>query len=98
MQFNPESPVNQLCAQGMQLECEAQPVKAAALFRQAWELAVTPVEKFTAAHYVARHQINVSAKLRWDETALNCALEADAPDIHQVYPSLYLTSLNAMKN
>lgn len=90
MQFDPENPVNKLCARGMLLEGEAKPNEAAALFFQAWEKATSPVEKFTAAHYVARHQNSVSDKLRWDQTALQYALEADEPEIYHVYPSLYL--------
>jgi len=90
MQFDPENPVNKLCAQGMMLEGEARPAEAAELFGQAWEKASNPIEKFTAAHYVARHQKSVADKLRWDEAALQYALQADDPEIQHVYPSLYL--------
>ncbi len=90
MQFDPENPVNKLCAQGMMLEGEAKPTEAAALFAQAWAIAANPVEKFTAAHYVARHQNSIADKLHWDEIALQNALEMHNPEIKQVYPSLYL--------
>jgi tetratricopeptide (TPR) repeat protein len=90
MQFDPDNPINKLCGQGMMLEGEGKVAEAAALFRQAWEEAINPMEKFTAAHYVARHQNNVTDKLRWDKTALNLALEVDHPEIKHVYPSLYL--------
>lgn len=90
MHFDPENPINKLCAQGMLLEGKARPAEAAALFAQAWELAADPVEKFTAAHYVARHQNSVAGKLHWDELALQYALEADQPEVQHIYPSLYL--------
>ena len=90
MQFDPENPVNKLCAEGMLLEGEAKPAEAAMLFRQAWEIAANATEKFTAAHYVARQQASVADKLHWDETALKFAQAANDPEIAHVYPSLYL--------
>lgn len=90
MQFDPENHVNKLCAQGMLLEGEGKPDEAAALFHQAWDEATNATEKFTAAHYIARHQQDVADKLKWDETALNLALEIEGTEIKAVYPSLYL--------
>lgn len=85
MRFDPENPVNQLCAQGMM---EVEPETARVLFQQAWDQARSDAEKFTAAHYLARQQPTIADKLRWDELALEYALRvADAPE---VYPSLYL--------
>jgi tetratricopeptide (TPR) repeat protein len=90
MLFDPQNPVNKLCAQGMQLEGEAKPEEAAKLFRQAWNEATNTAEKFVAAHYVARHQNTIADKLKWDETALTFALVLDSPEISGVFPSLYL--------
>lgn len=90
MQFDPENQINKLCAHGMQLEGEGDQEGAARLFRQAWDEAATPMEKFTVAHYVARHQPTVADKLKWDETALSLALGIDDTAIKSVYPSLYL--------
>ena len=90
MQFDTTNPVIQLCAQGMQLEGEGKPAEAAALFMQAWNEAITPTEKFTAAHYVARHQPTVSDKLHWDEVCLSAALTIEGEEIKATYPSLYL--------
>ena len=90
MLFDPQNPINQLCAQGMLLEGEAKPDEAAKLFMKAWDEATNTAEKFIAAHYVARHQDNVADKLKWDETALTLALELDSPEINGVFPSLYL--------
>lgn len=90
MLFDPQNPINQLCAQGMQFEGEGKPEEASKLFRQAWNEATNTTEKFIAAHYVARHQSTVADKLKWDETALNLALELDNPQLDVVFPSLYL--------
>lgn len=90
MQFDPENNIVKLCACGMQSEGEGKPAEAAALFQQAWAEAATAVEKFIAAHYIARQQTNVTDKLKWDETALAHALQVDNKEIKSVYPSLYL--------
>jgi len=90
MLFDPQNSINQLCAQGMQLEGEAKPEEAAKLFRQAWDEAMNTAEKFIAAHYVARQQNNVSDKLKWDEIALKLSFEIDSPELNAVFPSLYL--------
>jgi len=90
MLFDQQNPINQLCAQGMQLEGEAKPEEAAKLFIQAWNEATNTAEKFIAAHYVARHQNTVADKLKWDEIALDLALELDNPEVKGAFPSLYL--------
>lgn len=74
----------------MQLEGEGQPAEAAKLFYQAWNEASNEKEKFTAAHYVARHQNSIADKLEWDLIALQFALAIDSPEIKSVFPSLYL--------
>ncbi|WCT11422.1 hypothetical protein [Mucilaginibacter jinjuensis] len=90
MLFDPENPINKLCAEGMMAEGEADPEKAANLFQQAWHEATEAVEKLTAAHYLARHQNNVADKLKWDEIALSFALSISGEEIKSVFPSLYL--------
>jgi tetratricopeptide (TPR) repeat protein len=90
MLFDPENPINKLCAEGMMAEGEADPEKAAKLFQQAWNEATDAVEKLTAAHYCARHQRSVADKLKWDETALHFALSVPGEEIKAIYPSLYL--------
>jgi rifampin ADP-ribosylating transferase len=64
--------------------------KAKSLFEKAWNEANTDFEKFTAAHFVARHQPDTGGKLLWDETALEMALRIDHESIKPSYPSLYL--------
>jgi rifampin ADP-ribosylating transferase len=90
MQFDPENPIIKLCALGMQLEGEGKPDEATAVFHQAWEQSTNDFEKFTAAHYVARHQETIADKLKWDETALYLALSLDDEGIKGALPSLYL--------
>ena len=63
---------------------------AKALFLQAWHESESDFEKFTAAHFVARHQENVSDKLKWDELALEMAKKIKDESIKSSYPSLYL--------
>jgi tetratricopeptide (TPR) repeat protein len=90
MQFDPNNKVFKLCAEGMGKEAEGKPGEAAQLFAQAWELATNDLEKFTSAHYVARHQKTVANKLKWDKTSLNLALKINDEQMKGTYPSLYL--------
>jgi tetratricopeptide (TPR) repeat protein len=90
MQFDPGNSIIKLCAQGMTLEGEGKPEEALELYQQAWNEATSDFEKFTAAHYVARHQQSVADKLKWDETALQLALKIDDESLKGTYPSLYL--------
>src|SRR5436190_23231943 len=90
MQFDPNNKVIQLCAKGMDMEANQMPGEAQALFLQAWNEATNDFEKFTAAHYVARHQKSVVDKLTWDETALTFALNINDETMTANYPSLYL--------
>ena len=90
MQFDPANKVIQLCAKGMEMEAGQNTGEAQTLFLQAWNEATNDLEKFTAAHYVARHQSSIADKLKWDETALSFALKIDDADMPANYPSLYL--------
>ncbi|HVS91212.1 MAG TPA: hypothetical protein VHE59_04210 [Mucilaginibacter sp.] len=108
MLFDPDNPIMKLCAEGMQLEGEGRHSEAAKLFHKAWAEASGDLEKFTAAHYVARHQNSVADKLTWDETALYFALRIKDESVKETLPSLYLNigkchedlhdAGNAMKN
>jgi tetratricopeptide (TPR) repeat protein len=90
MEFDPNNNVVKLCAQGMDMEGKGKPEEASRLFLQAWNEATNDFEKFTAAHYVARHQKNIADKLKWDETTLQLALEINNDTVKGVFPSLYL--------
>jgi tetratricopeptide (TPR) repeat protein len=90
MEFNPNNNVIKLCVQGMDLEEKGKSEEASSLFLQAWNEATNDFEKFTAAYYVARHQQNVSDKLKWLETSLQSALKINNDSVKGAFPSLYL--------
>jgi rifampin ADP-ribosylating transferase len=90
MEFNPNNNIIKLCVQGMHLEEEGKAEEASKLFLQAWNEATDDFEKFTAAHYVARHQKTASDKLKWLETGLQFALKINNETVRSAFPSLYL--------
>jgi len=108
MDFNPNNPIIKRCMQGMALEENGKPEEAGQLFLQAWNEATNDFEKFIAAYYVARHQINIADKLQWFETALQLALKINDPSVNGALPGLYSNiakcyeelndSFNAKKN
>src|SRR5688572_20413932 len=89
MEFSPNNHVVKLCIQGMSKEENGKPEEAKQLFLQAWNEATNDFEKFTAAYYVARHQENVSDKLKWFESALEFALRINDNSVIGAFPSLY---------
>src|SRR6059058_2135762 len=89
MEFNPSNNVIKLCVQGMDMEGKGKPDEASGLFLQAWNEATNDFEKFIAAHHVARHQQNVSDKLKWLETTLQSALKINDDAVKAAFPSLY---------
>jgi rifampin ADP-ribosylating transferase len=60
------------------------------LYLEAWERAISDFEKFTAAHYLARHQEEPHECLYWNEQALQFALRIDEETVREYLPSLYL--------
>ena len=90
MEFNPNNNIVQRCLQGMDMEEKDKPQEAGKLFLQAWNEATNDFEKFLAAHYVARHQKNVSDKLKWLETTLQFALKINNNSVKGAFHSLYL--------
>ena len=89
MEFNPHNNVIKLCIEGMGMEEKGKPEEASRLFLRAWNESTNDFEKFTAAYYVARHQKNVSDKLKWLETALKSALRINDVSVAGAFPSLY---------
>jgi tetratricopeptide (TPR) repeat protein len=89
MEFNPNNNIIKLCVQGMDMEAEGKPEEASGLFLQAWNEAGDDLEKFIAAYYVARHQKDVSDRLKWLETALQFALKINDDAVKSAFPSLY---------
>lgn len=89
MEFNPNNNIVKLCLRGMDSEEKGNLEDASRLFLQAWNEATNDFEKFIAAHYVARHQKNVSDKLKWLETALQFVLKINNDAVKSAFPSLY---------
>jgi tetratricopeptide (TPR) repeat protein len=90
MEFNPNNNIVKRCIQGMDMEEKGKPEEASKLFLQAWNEATNHFEKFIAAYYVARHQKNISDKLKWLETALQLVLKINNHSVNGALPSLYL--------
>lgn len=90
MLYDKDNKIVKLCASGMELEGSGKNEEALKLFKQAWNEATNDFEKFTAAHYIARHQPDIQNKLFWDEKALKLALKLKGHEIKSVLPSLYL--------
>ena len=89
MEFSPNNHVVKLCLQGMGMEENGKFNEAGKLFLQAWNQASNDFEKFISAYYVARHQKNVSEKLKWLQTALQFALKINDDSVQSAFPSLY---------
>jgi tetratricopeptide (TPR) repeat protein len=90
MLYDPSNAVVQLCVKGIETEQGGDLEKADALYRQAWEQAVSDFERFTAAHYLARTQGDPQDELKWNLVALEHADRITDDQLGPVYPSLYL--------
>lgn len=90
MTFDPDNKIVKLCAKGMEFEGLGKKQEAFEVFTKAWNESSTDCEKFTSAHYVARHQENFADKLKWDEIALTAALKIKDESAKSILPSLYL--------
>ena len=88
MMSDPDNPVMKLCASGMQVDGE--PVKALALFEQAWALRRDDLDACVAAHFVARHQPTPRGTLEWNERALQHADAVKDDRAASLVPSLCL--------
>ena len=108
MEFSPFNEIVKLCLQGIAFEEKGRPEEAGKIFFQAWNETTNDFEKFLAAYFVARHQINVLDKLKWYHTALELALTINDDSVKGSYASLYFNiakcyedlndSRNAQKN
>lgn len=88
MLFDPENPVMQLCAAGMQVDGE--PAKALALFEQAWAARRDDFDASVAAHFMARHQPTADATREWNKRALQHADALTDERAMPLVPSLCL--------
>lgn len=89
-QFDPNNKIIQLLLSGMGMEDSGNPEEASLLFYKAWSEATADFEKFIAAYYVARHQKNISDKLKWFEASLQFALKVNDVAVKSAFPSLYM--------
>lgn len=89
MEFSPFNPIVQRCLQGMEMEEKGKKEEALQLFLQAWEEATNDFEKFLAAHYIARNQTTVANRLKWLETALECALKTNDEGVKSAFARLH---------
>jgi|SRR5450432_3733271 hypothetical protein len=90
MHFDPDAEVVKLCARGMDLEGQARMEEAHEQFLQAWQVSSNDLERFTAAHYVARNQKDPAEKLRWNQDSLKYATCLSEEEMRPHFPSLYL--------
>jgi hypothetical protein len=88
MSIDPENPVAQLCARGM--EVDGDPAAASALFAQAWAARRDDYDAAIAAHFVARHQPTPEATLHWNALAVEHAERVGDDRVTDLMPSLYL--------
>ncbi len=89
MEFSSSNNIVKLCLQGMEMEEKGKPEEASKLFHQGWDEATSNFEKFLAAHYVARHQKDVSDKLSWLEKTLQFALKINDDTVKSAFPALH---------
>jgi len=73
----------------MNLEEKGEPEKAGEVFLQAWNEAADDFEKYLAAFFAARHQEDVSDRLKWFETSLQFALTINDDSVKSAFPALY---------
>lgn len=90
MEFSPFNTVVRLCIQGMSMEEQNNPREAVKLYMQGWNEATDDLEKFLAAYYIGRIQIEISERLKWFETALKYVLKANDNTFKSALYSLYI--------
>jgi len=90
IQFDPRNNIVQLCLQGMGMDDNGKPEDASLLFLKAWSESTDDFERFLSAYFVARHQENVSDRLKWLETSLEFAIKLNDEAVKSALPSLYV--------
>jgi rifampin ADP-ribosylating transferase len=90
IKFDPNNIVIKLCVMGMGLEDSGNVEEANMMFHKAWNEATDDYEKFIAAYHLARQQKNITDKLKWMETSLQCALNINDDNVKSAYSALYV--------
>ena len=94
MLIDPSHPVVALCVAGM--EVDGTPEAALELFMKAWDARTDDYDASIAAHFVARHQPNVAARLHWNRTAVMHAIKAGEAERASLMASLYLNLADSL--
>ena len=89
IKFDPRNGIIILCMMGMNLEDSGNLEDATAMFTKAWREAADDYERFIAAYHVARQQKNITDRLKWMETSLQCALHVNDDNVKSAYSTLY---------
>lgn len=87
--FDPNNVVIKLCLSGMNLEDSGNLEDAARMFHKAWNEATDDYERFIAAYHLARQQKNITDRLKWMETSLQCASNINDDNVKSAYSTLY---------
>lgn len=90
IKFDPNNVVIKLCIMGMSYEDSGNVEEASTMFHKAWNEATDDYDKFIAAYHLARQQKNITDKLKWMETSLQCALNINDDNVKSAYSTLYL--------
>lgn len=90
MDIDPSNKVVQLCSEGMSAEFEGKLDESEELFNQAWALASNNFEAFIAAHYMARRQLSLADKLKWNLESFYLANKIEGDGMNKYLPSLCL--------
>jgi hypothetical protein len=94
MNIDPTNPVVALCAAGMAIEGEAEAAKL--LFEQAWAARTDDYDASIAAHFLARHQPTVEARVHWNALAAQHAEAVTDGRADEFKASLYLNLADAL--
>lgn len=90
IKFDPNNIVIKLCIMGMGLEDSGNVEDASMMFQKAWNESTDDYEKFIAAYHLARQQNNITDKLKWMETSLQCAINTNDDIVKSAYSTLYV--------
>lgn len=94
MNIDPANPVVALCAAGMAIEGDADAARA--LFEQAWSSRSDDYEASIAAHFLARQQPTVEARVHWNALAAQHAEAVADGRADQFKASLYLNLADSL--
>lgn len=89
MEFSPANPIVKLCLQAMGMQEKGLEQDGRSLLLRAWDESTQPFERFMAAWFVARSEVQAADKLRWLEAALHAALEIHDGSVKSALPALH---------